>query len=109
MVEKQRKKTEEANKLLSEVNVPSRVKEYLQSLQRIQERWIEQLKKTTEVMENFVKKKIRYGEGDTRMSQHPHREVTLLELRSGIIPSPKSLYKEFRIDFYMRQRGNIFL
>lgn len=44
MVEEQRKKTEEANKLLSEVNVPSQVKEYLQSLQRIQERWIEQLK-----------------------------------------------------------------
>jgi hypothetical protein len=56
MVEEQRKKTEEANKLLSEVKVPSQVKEYLQSLQRIQERWIEQLKKTTEVMENFVKK-----------------------------------------------------
>jgi Ni,Fe-hydrogenase I large subunit len=57
MVEEQRKKTEEANKLLSEVNVPTQVKEYLQSLQRIQERWVEQQKKTTEVMENFVKKK----------------------------------------------------
>jgi hypothetical protein len=44
MVEEQRNKTEEANKLLSEVNVPSQVKEYLQSLLRIQERWIEQLK-----------------------------------------------------------------
>ncbi len=44
MAEEQRKKTEEAYKLLSEVNVPSRVKEYLQSLQKIQERWIEQLK-----------------------------------------------------------------
>jgi Ni,Fe-hydrogenase I large subunit len=56
MVEEQRKKAEEANKLLSEVNVPSQVKEYLQSLQKIQERWIEQLKKTTETIENFVKK-----------------------------------------------------
>jgi tRNA uridine 5-carbamoylmethylation protein Kti12 len=54
MVEEQRKKVEEANKLLSEVNVPSQVKEYLQSLQKIQERWIEQLKKATEVIENFV-------------------------------------------------------
>ncbi len=44
MVEEQRNKTEEANQLLSEVNVPSQVKEYLQSLLRIQERWIEQLK-----------------------------------------------------------------
>ncbi|MGE5445066.1 MAG: hypothetical protein ACM3SR_10775 [Ignavibacteriales bacterium] len=56
MVEEQRKKAEEANKLLSEVNVPTQVKEYLQSLQKIQERWIEQLKKATEAMENFVKK-----------------------------------------------------
>jgi hypothetical protein len=56
MVEEQRKKTEEANKLLSEVNVPSQVKEYLLSLQKIQERWIHQLKEATEVMENFVKK-----------------------------------------------------
>lgn len=56
MVEEQRKKAEEANKLLSEVSLPSQVKEYLQSLQKIQERWIEQLKKATEVIENFVKK-----------------------------------------------------
>jgi tRNA uridine 5-carbamoylmethylation protein Kti12 len=56
MVEEQRKKTEEANKLLSEVTLPSQVKEYIQSLQRIQERWIQELKKTTEVIENFVKK-----------------------------------------------------
>ena len=44
MVEEQRKKTEEANKLLSEVSLPPQVKAYIQSLQRIQERWIEQLK-----------------------------------------------------------------
>ena len=56
MLEEQRKKAEEANKLFSEVNLPSQVKEYLQNLQKIQERWIEQLKKTTEVMENLVKK-----------------------------------------------------
>jgi len=56
MVEEQRKKAEEANKLLSEVSLPSQVKEYLQSLQKIQERWIEQLKKATETIENFVKK-----------------------------------------------------
>jgi hypothetical protein len=56
MAEEQRKKKEEANKLLSEVSLPPQVKEYLLSLQKIQERWIEQLKKTTEAMENFVKK-----------------------------------------------------
>jgi molecular chaperone GrpE (heat shock protein) len=56
MVEEQRKKAEEASKLLSEVNVPTQVKEYLQGLQKIQERWMEQLKKVTEAMENFVRK-----------------------------------------------------
>jgi hypothetical protein len=44
MEEEQRKKAEEANKLLSEVNVSPQVKEFLQGLQKIQERWIEQLK-----------------------------------------------------------------
>ncbi len=56
MAEEQRKKREEANKLLSEVSLPPQVKEYLLSIQKIQERWIEQLKKTTEAIENFVKK-----------------------------------------------------
>ncbi len=56
MLEEQRKKAEEANKLFSEVNLPSQVKEYLQNLQKIQERWIEQLKKVNEMIENFVKK-----------------------------------------------------
>ncbi len=56
MLEEQRKKAEEANKLFSEVNLPSQVKEYLQNLQKIQERWIEQLKKVNEIIENFVKK-----------------------------------------------------
>jgi hypothetical protein len=56
MLEEQRKKAEEANKLFSEVNLPSQVKEYLQNLQKIQERWTEQLKKVNEIIENFVKK-----------------------------------------------------
>ena len=55
MIEEQRKQTEETNKLLSEVRLPSQVKEFLQNLQNIQERWIEQLKKTTEILEGFTK------------------------------------------------------
>ena len=57
MIEEQRRQTEEANKLLSEVSLPSQVKEFLQNLQNIQERWIAQLKKTTEMLEGFVKTK----------------------------------------------------
>src|SRR3990172_2825300 len=54
MIEEQRKQTEEANKLLSEMSLPKQVTEYLQNLHKIQERWIEQLKKGTEMIEGFV-------------------------------------------------------
>jgi hypothetical protein len=51
MMEEHRKQSEESNKLLSESNLPSQVVEHIQSLQKIQERWIEQLKKSTEMIE----------------------------------------------------------
>ncbi|MGH7908996.1 MAG: hypothetical protein ACRENW_04000 [Thermodesulfobacteriota bacterium] len=57
MIEEQRRQTEEANKLLSEVSLPSPVKEFLQNLQNIQERWIEQLKKASEMFVGFAKAK----------------------------------------------------
>ena len=57
MIEEQRKQTEETNKLLSEVRLPNQATEYLHSIQKIQERWIEQLKKATEMLEGFVKTK----------------------------------------------------
>jgi len=55
MVEEQTKRAEEADKLLSEASLPRQVTGYIQNLQRMQERWIEQLKKTTEMIEGFVK------------------------------------------------------
>ena len=57
IIEEQRKQTEETNKLLSEVRLPNQATEYLHSIQKIQERWIEQLKKSTEMIESFVKTK----------------------------------------------------
>ncbi len=56
MIEERRRQEEEAKKLLSEVNLPTHVKEYIQNLQKVQERWIEQLKRTTETIEGLVKK-----------------------------------------------------
>lgn len=55
IIEEQRKQTEEAKKLLSEVSLPSQATDYLSTLQKFQEGWIEQLKKTTEMLEGFVK------------------------------------------------------
>ena len=55
-IEEQRKLTEEANKLLSDMTLPGKVTEYIQHSQKIQEIWTEQLKKATEMIESFVKK-----------------------------------------------------
>jgi hypothetical protein len=57
MMEEQRKQVEEANKLLSEASLPTQAKEYIQNLQKVQERWMEQLKKSTQMIEGFVRTK----------------------------------------------------
>ncbi len=57
MTEEQRRQVEEANELMSEMGLPSQATKYLQSLQEIQERWIEQLKKATDMIGSFVKTK----------------------------------------------------
>ena len=51
MVEEHRRQSEEANRLLSESNLSSQVAEYIRNLQKIQEQWIEQLKRSTEMIE----------------------------------------------------------
>jgi len=56
MSEEQARQAEEAKRLVSEMSLPSIVRDYIQNLRKIQERWIEQLKKTTEMLESFVKK-----------------------------------------------------
>jgi hypothetical protein len=56
MAEEQARQAEEANKLLSGVTLPRIVEDYIQNLRKIQERWIEQLKKATEMLESFLKK-----------------------------------------------------
>ncbi len=57
MMEERRKQEEEGNKLLSEANLPAHVKEYIRNLQKVQERWIDQLKRSTQMMESFIKTK----------------------------------------------------
>jgi predicted metalloendopeptidase len=55
IIEEQKKQAEEAKKLLSEVSLPTQATDFINSLQRIQESWIEHLKKATEMFEGFVK------------------------------------------------------
>jgi uncharacterized protein YoaH (UPF0181 family) len=56
-VDEQRKQTEEINKLLSEGLSPNQATEYVPGIQQIQEIWIEQLKKSREMIESFFKTK----------------------------------------------------
>lgn len=55
-IEEQKKLTEEANKMLSDISLPPRVAEYIQHSQKIQEKWREQLKKATQIIEGFLTK-----------------------------------------------------
>lgn len=55
MIEEQRRQAEETSKLLSEMKVPNQAKEYIQGLQKIQEKWIEQMEKAIEMLEGFAK------------------------------------------------------
>ncbi len=57
IIEEQRNQVEEGNKLLSEANLPTHVKEYIQNLQKVHERWVEQLKRSTQILESFIKTK----------------------------------------------------
>lgn len=56
MAEEQRKQAEEAERLISEMDLPGSVTEYIEASQKVQERWMERLKKTTEMIEGFAKK-----------------------------------------------------
>ena len=55
-IEEQKKLTEEANRLLSDMSLPPRVAEYIQHSQKTQEKWREQLKKGTEILGGFLRK-----------------------------------------------------
>ncbi len=57
MIDEQRKQMEETNKLLSEGLLPNQATEHLHGIQQIQETWIEQLKKSSEMIESFFKTK----------------------------------------------------
>ena len=59
MLEEQDRQREEAGRLVSEMDLPDEVKKFIQNSQKIQEKWANQLRKTTEVMEAFVRKNIK--------------------------------------------------
>lgn len=56
MMEEQRRQAEEADKLLSEASLPRQVTDYVRNLQKMQGKWMEQLKKATEMIEGFARR-----------------------------------------------------
>ncbi|HXG30828.1 MAG TPA: hypothetical protein VNK81_04210 [Thermodesulfobacteriota bacterium] len=57
MIEEQKKLAEEANKMLSDISLPDKVTEYIQNSRRIQEKWMDQLKKAVSTIEGLIKKR----------------------------------------------------
>ena len=55
LIEEQRRRTEEANRLISEMDLPDPVRQYIQGSQKVQEMWTEQIRKSTEMVEGFIK------------------------------------------------------
>ncbi|GIW47292.1 MAG: hypothetical protein KatS3mg078_1169 [Deltaproteobacteria bacterium] len=55
MSEEYKNQTQETNRLLSETDVPDYIRDYLKNTNKIQERWIESLRKTLGMIKSFAK------------------------------------------------------
>ncbi|HEX9666002.1 MAG TPA: hypothetical protein VGA95_05515 [Thermodesulfobacteriota bacterium] len=53
--EEQKKQSKESERIMEGAGVPSQVKDYVKSVQKLQENWLEQLQATTKMMEDFLK------------------------------------------------------
>lgn len=51
----QKKRSKESERLMADAGIPSRLKDYIKSVQKFQEKWLEQLQATTKMMEDFLK------------------------------------------------------
>ena len=51
----QKKHSKESERLMADAGIPSRLKDYVKSVQKLQENWLEQLQATTKMMEDFLK------------------------------------------------------
>jgi hypothetical protein len=51
----QKKRSKESERIMADAGVPSRLKDYVKSVQKLQENWLEQLQATTKMMEDFLK------------------------------------------------------
>jgi hypothetical protein len=52
--EEQKKRSKESEKIMEDAGIPSQVKDYIKTVQKLQENWLEQLQVTTKMMEDFL-------------------------------------------------------
>ncbi len=51
----QKKRSKESERIMEDAGIPSNLKDYIKSVQKLQENWLEQLQATTKMMEDFLK------------------------------------------------------
>jgi hypothetical protein len=51
----QKKRSKESERIMADTGIPSRLKDYVKSVQKLQENWLEQLQAATKMMEDFLK------------------------------------------------------
>jgi hypothetical protein len=54
--EEQKKQSKESERIMADAAIPSQVKDYVKSVQKLQENWLEQLQAATKMLEDFLKK-----------------------------------------------------
>ncbi|MGH7902257.1 MAG: hypothetical protein ACRENZ_11030 [Thermodesulfobacteriota bacterium] len=55
--EEHRKRSKESDKIITEAGLPSHMTDFIKGAQKLQENWLEQIKNTTKMMEDFLKEK----------------------------------------------------
>ncbi len=51
----QQKRLKESERIMEDAGIPSNVMDYVKSVQKLQENWLEQLQATTKLLEDFLK------------------------------------------------------
>jgi len=57
IVNEQKKQAEQSHRLIAEMDLPAKVKKFIQESQKIQEKWIEQFNKAIDIIEGNLKKR----------------------------------------------------
>ena len=57
IAEEQKKQSKESEKMITETGMPSHMMDFIKGAQRLQGNWLEQIKSTTKMMEDFLKEK----------------------------------------------------